>query len=355
MSAAEMELHTTTTNDHATHVTVTPPNSSGTTFPSWDELEALISETNHDNLTNEIANALGGIDQILMEYIRITREYEKEELLSGPKMQEIATILSTASTPPSETIFDKLYKRAKLTDNTFQFSSSDTMLHAIFGDRQLADRVIAALFSKYSTPIVSTAWIFWFLCTFLGMGSSHQYFFVGVAFIMQAFLLLFFLSAILSCNIPCLLLILTTFDFWVKIGYSITVAVVSGILFRRWGLPGMWITVMDIAVTVNVLVIIYPSLIEGLHGNWKATFMLGLLLSLFYSLAAILATFNTTGVEEKYLELWFGFSIGLYDLSASCYRVLSLFLWKQTLMAAYTRGKWCICIYRSPYIKWTDE
>ena len=96
------------------------------------------------------------------------------------------------------------------------------------------------------------------------------------------------------------------------------------------------------------------SLIEGYHGNWKVTFIFGLITSLACSLAAILWTFNVIYSEEQELELWSGYYIGLNEWIASCWRVVALFLWKQTLMAAYTRGEWCICIYLSPYIKWVD-
>lgn len=30
-------------------------------------------------------------------------------------------------------------------------------------------------------------------------------------------------------------------------------------------------------------------------------------------------------------------------------------MWKQTLMAVYTRGEACMCIYLSPQIKWYDD
>lgn len=318
------------------------------TLPSINEFNTLISDMNHDHLTHEIVAALGGIDKILNEYIRITREYENEEILSGPEMQKIADIIS------AETIFDKLYDRAHLMNNTFHFSSSDTAWHSILADRKIADRIVSTLFSKCTVTIISFAVIGWILCIISGLMWIDDLAIAVVAFLLQAILLFFFVSAILSCNIPSLLLILTTFDFWMKVGYSATLTIIIFLESEEWKIDDVWLATIKISAVGNVLLVMNLSLIEGHHGNWKVSFIFGLVVSLAYSWAAFIATFDKS-TEIKYLELWFGFSIGLNGLQASCYRVLSLFLWKQTLMAAYTRGKCCICIYLSPYIKWIDR
>lgn len=140
--------------------------------------------------------------------------------------------------------------------------------------------------------------------------------------------------------------------------YSVTCAVIYSITLmrRRDGdYSELWLTVFIVAGTFVVLIIVTVSLIEGLHGNWKVSFIFGLIVSLAFSFVAFIRTVNLDNIPEQELELWFGLSINLNELQASCYRVLSLFLWKQTLMAAYTRGEWCICIYLSPHIKWIDQ
>ena len=61
-----------------------------------DEFTALLNRANHDENTMEIVSCLGGLHQILNEYIRITRNYEKEPLLNPQQMEQIAQIISTA-------------------------------------------------------------------------------------------------------------------------------------------------------------------------------------------------------------------------------------------------------------------
>ena len=340
MSKLEMELQT--------HIDQTAPSGAAQNeFISIDEFDAMLSNKNHDHITDEIVAALGGIDKMLIEYIRITREHENEELLSGPDMQKIANIVSTVPTAPTESMWDNLYKRAKLMDNTFHFSSSDTVWHSIIFDQQVADRIVAVTLSRYMWTFLGIAIVILFACCF------EMY--LGAALATLAIIVPFLVLMILSCNIPSLLLILCTFDFWMKVGYSIILAIASGIYMRGLNVwSAEWITALDLNFVLIVLLIVNVSLIEGYHGNWKVTFIFGLIVSLIFSWCAVLWTLNPYAFKEQQFELWSGYSIGLQEWMASCYRVLSLFLWKQTLMAAYTRGEWCICIYLTPYIKWVD-
>ena len=309
---------------------------------SIDEFDGLLSESNHDHLTEAIVAALGGIDKILNEYIRVTREHENEELLNGSEMQNIANIIAAAPTAPTESIYDRLYERAKFMDNTYHFNSCDTMWHWLLADQQIADRIVTVMFSKFTWTIIGIAYIIFTVFAAFPQSSAA----VAVMLMMQSIIVLFLALAIFSCNIPSLLLILTTFDFWIKVGYSLAAGITSCILFKR--------PVFYLGTVQSVLLIANIALIDGHHGKWKVAFIFGLLMSCWYSWFAVEFTFNISGYEEQELQM-FGMSINLNEWMGSCARVLSLFLWKQTLMAAYTRGKWCICIYISPYIKWIDE
>ena len=123
-------------------------------FITIDEFEAMLANKNHDHLTDKIVSALGGIDKMLIQYIRITREHENEPLLRGPEMQKIANIISTTPMAPTESMWDYLYKRAKLMDNTFHFTSSDTVWHSVFTDPHVADRIVAAMFSSFGVSVL---------------------------------------------------------------------------------------------------------------------------------------------------------------------------------------------------------
>ena len=346
MSKPEMELETYIDQSAGS-------DSAENAFITIDEFDAMLSNKNHDHLTNEIVASLGGIDKMLIEYIRITREHEKEQLLCGPDMQNIANIISTAPEAPTDSMWDYLYKRANLMDNTFHFCSSDTVWHSICADPHVADRIVAAMFSKYTRAFVGTAFLIYAVC-FVELTMWHfEGLYAGTALAMLAILVPYSVLMILCCNIPSLLLILCTFDFWVKVAYMILLGI-TGLIYLRgitvWSAVG--IAVWHVNSVFGVLFIINLSLIEGYHGSWKISFITGLVLSLTFSWRAVALTFNVIDSEEQELELWSGYFIGLDEYMAMCYRVLSLFSWRQTLMALYTRGSACICIYLSPYIKW---
>merc|ERR1711879_368262 len=136
-------------------------------------------------------------------------------------------------------------------------------------------------------------------------------------------------------------------------GYAIMASIARSIWNRNLGIYWMQTMIYEVNAVVVVLFMINISLIEGWNGSWKMSFGLGLIMAIIFSWGAF--DFTMGVYEEMYIELWSGVSIELIGFMASCYRVISLFLWKQTLMAVYTRGEWCICIYLSPQIKWHDD
>lgn len=98
------------------------------TSSAIEELVVLLTDVNHDKYTNEIVMSLGGIDAILIEYIRITQQYEAEELLDDVQIQQLSDILTTESKSrgatsliagqmeeivPSETLWDQIYSRIR--------------------------------------------------------------------------------------------------------------------------------------------------------------------------------------------------------------------------------------------------
>lgn len=216
---------------------------------------------------------------------------------------------------------------------------------------------MSALFSKCTMLTVGIAFLIWCACHSLAyiVPSDVSGFLVIPIFVIQSMFLLFFILLLFSGNIPSLLLILTTFDFWIKLGYSLGFYIAGFIVWARIGTDWWWVLVFGIDGVIMILLIVNLSLIEGFHGNWKYSFASGLLVSLISSTIAFLFTFDLVGFGDVQLELWPGSSFAMIPFIASCMRVVSLFLWKQTVMAAYTRGEWCICIYLSPYIKWSDE
>ena len=110
-----------------------------------NQFAALIGEGIHDDHTGDIVDALGGIDKVLLEYIRIAEQYEDEELLNAVQIQQITDIVNTEHVV---TFWDRIYSMANLRDDTFHLSRHDSLLHHICGSKNMVERVIYILFSK---------------------------------------------------------------------------------------------------------------------------------------------------------------------------------------------------------------
>lgn len=332
-----------------------------------NEFSDKLADANLDGHANEIVAALGGIHQILNEYIRISTEYETEELLKSVQMQHISDLISdnraenALNAVPNDhenninhTFWDKMYSMAKLKDDTFHLSRSGTLLHSIISTRygDYVDRLVAWPFSKYAlmTLVIVT---FPLIGLSLLMGDDSHWF-LSVWLIIQIIFILYLSLCILSCNKPIFYLVLSGFDFWVKIGYGIAAAICYIIYIRaeKTDSSSIQVVVVDVGAVSLVFVIVMVSLMEGYVVNWKLSFLLGLIMSLFISYQAIQLTLFSSDREDVDIRLSTNVTFGILEFLASAMRVLSLFFWKQTLMTAYTRGEWCICVYLTPQIKW---
>merc|ERR1712113_1368699 len=92
----------------------------------------------------------------------------------------------------------------------------------------------------------------------------------------------------------------------------------------------------DILGVLQIIVVIGCSLIEAFGTSWKISFAYGLLLSVLFSFLAVIFTLQFEDFAPDLYELEFsGLKFELVSYIAAAYRVLALFMWKQTLMAAY--------------------
>jgi len=308
----------------------------------------------------------------------ITRKYEDEELLNEEQMNQIATSVSSSSdmigalkgevfaTTTGETMsmWDKVYARAKLKDDVFHLSLKDTFLHSLCSDSKTADKIISILFSRYMIAAICLVGIPWLVMVIVGeQQNGHGIHSITWIFSLEILLLCsfyaFFILFILSCNIPAMLLIISGFDFWVKLCYVLSMSIAYSIYHHihidKSELNSMILE--DLILILDIMAVIVASLIEGFGASWKICFGMGLLMSCIFTWFALQFTLflEGFGYNEYYLELLPGMSFGLLSYIASALRVLSLFMWKQTLMAIYTRGGGCICVYISPQIKWQDD
>merc|ERR1712087_112909 len=88
--------------------------------------------------------------------------------------------------------------------------------------------------------------------------------------------IMYYTLLILSCNRPCFLLIMTGFDFWVKVYYALMLAVANSLYIRRNNAVRNYEIIMDLIGIVFLLMVVVASLMEGYGRSWKASFGFGL-------------------------------------------------------------------------------
>lgn len=338
------------------HVTQkTPSHLSADSLFSIDQFEALISNTDHDEHTLQIVDALGGIDKILNEYIRVTRVHDEEQLLDDMAMQQIASIISLNEEPLS--VYEKVYARAQLKGDTFHLSRSDTLLHSIGCNHCLVDKLMSFLLSKYVLICTWAAAAVWVpLVALYGAvhaGNRESLWLFLMQFILLCVYIIYWLLVILCCNVSVFQMVLLSFDFWIKVLYSVSLAVAEALYQRQFEYEPETQYIQYMYSVIRLCIVIAVSLIEGYRVSWGIKFGMALCMSAIYSYWALYYTLYHDG-EELSVLISSGVSVELLAWIGSAYRIVSLFLWKQALMAAYTRGEWCICIYLSPYLQWND-
>ena len=201
-----------------------------------DQFESILNDSNPKTQTMQIVESLGGIDSILREYIRISRNYDDENLLSETRMHQIAMCISDRDQGQSDTIgsliqtvddkdigeqsqtmWDKLYARAKLKDDTFHLSAKDTLLYSFIANEQTVERMMAFISSKIVIAVIFCIGVPWFMAQAFYPDIRQETWFFVLEMLWICFLVLFEIVFISCCNIPALLLIICGFDFWIKV------------------------------------------------------------------------------------------------------------------------------------------
>lgn len=334
---------------------------STTTF-GIDEFEDLIDSDHHRKCSDQIVDALGGVDEILREYIRITKEYAAEEsILNTQRMQKISDIIAASKLDHEQTvtIWDKIYAQAHLKNDVFYLSRSDTFWHHLLEDSISADNLIRLLFSKIVVTIVTILFTALALTAAL-RGNEHSDLFFAMQTLTITLVSLYFVMLILSCNVHVFKLVFLSFDLWVKLWYVISHGVCNAIYCRRLlALEQDYIypndvIFLDCASVFLTITVAMVALIEGYGTSWKLSFCVSFALAMCFSLNAVYMTLLRSEPESDF-ELFPGVSFELTSYMYSSFRVLSIFLWKQALMVMYAKGELCICIYLAPQIKWMDD
>lgn len=292
---------------------------------SYNSFSEILTDRNLAERTNEIVAALGGIDKILSEYMRITQKYEDEELLTAEQLKAIVnfaeitpiksqttldTLEQTVQGEHHPTIWDRIYDRAKLKEDVFHLDRSDTVLHSILSESKMVDHLIGFLFSKWTVFVLCVVTFPWI--AFVSMRPDlHEVTWYLILEITWICSVMFLMALMILCsNIPALLLVVSGFDFWVKLYYAIILGVTNIMYAQSLGYSLNRTLFVSVGALLTVVVVITVSLLEARGTCWKVSFGFGLWLALCFTWLAIECTLQW-GYEERNFQPWSGVSIGL--------------------------------------------
>ena len=352
----------------ATELTQKQSNHSTIDIETFSEYHcsSLINGSTNNKYSNEIIDSLGGIDNILKTYISITKTYhdqhdhEFNDLLTHDQINQIYKILSNDDNDNDDNDNDDNDNNKSGTLITYYFNQTDTFLHSICLNEEIANKIINLLFDKklfLVTAIIAIPYsiITAFFSESFGSESIHSIsgFFV-FEIIFQSIVIFYCILVILSCNRRTFKFVVKEFDFWVKIYYSIGALIANSIYIRCLDFDKNRIIWIDLSSVLITFIVFVFSLIEGYYVSWKVIFGFGLIMSIIFSLQAIRFTMFYDE-PEQYIKVFPGVKFGLLAYFSEAYRVLSIFLWKQTIMSAWTKGQKCISLYISPNIQWNKK
>ena len=302
----------------------------------------LMNGNNERNM-RKLVEILGGIDQILSDYLKP----DSNMILSNDQLQAIENIIESK---PSET---------NVADDkqsiVYTFNKSNTFLHSIFG-LQRGNKILNLIFNKLLWIIMALANVMAYIFSVMLEFDSFPILICIMLMLIGNVIVLIFI--LLSVNRNLFNRSIKHFVFWFKTLTVIQTLTITTIIELVYEKEELWSTGYGIVLTFcmrlfGILCVIIFSSIDGYAASRGFKFIFGLGMSLLYTKIAVYATFNAKLVPAE-IQISSALNISLRSIQASGYRVLSIFLWRQTILTMIKKDK-CVNIRHSPSIKWIES
>lgn len=286
---------------------------------------------NGQNLNRNMENIveiLGGIDTILQIHLHQT----ELPSLTNYQLQQLNNIIISAN------------NHNKISDvSILQISASNTLIHRIF-KWNTATTFINILLSKYLTGFIGFLWILWIIEWFLDAFTNNEFSQIYFIKVWDWISILFFVPYVMlvctSVNITIAKQIFLTFECWLKLLYYLRFWICSGLSIQQ-------AKIYSLGYIINAHVqhigffsfILMYNVIDGLQISFRHKALVLTLGATYATLHAFHLTFQLNADQPFYHEQIsiFGreYDIDLEEFMAASYRVLAIFMWKQTIYSMY--------------------
>ena len=144
---------------------------------------------------------------------------------------------------------------------------------------------------------------------------------------------------------------LYVFEFWFKICYGLISAIAALLAWSRIENPSQSLGIQCLSELTKVSGIALFSIIHGLQWLTASKFMVGVMVSVYFSVLAVNCLYYTKDTVATTIVITDGVSIGLIRFVGGINKTLAIFLWKQTLCSLLRKEK-ATLIKHTPRIEW---
>eukprot|EP01084_Bolivina_argentea_P295835 509453_1 len=318
--------------------------------------QRLSNGINNEDNSLLIMNILGGIDNILTNYLtdKNNLNITNNTLLQINQMLITPQKYKNANTSKTSTKITAT-KHNEQTDNSFfyTFNINNTFLHHVFGNEK-AEKILNVIHSKITQYIISLSVIIWIILIIIGEGLiSAIYFIICWSFLTIPYMLFW----ILSSNRHAFYLIIKSFEFWLRVVYGAILAILIGIYYQHnvstVNIIIYWIYNIIAMITI-ILTTIYISIFDAVKITKTYKIAISVICSGVMVFTSIYWQFL---LSEKYDYIVYipvtNGSLSFYSMISSAARILGIFFCKQAVLAIIRNEK-AVTIKHTPIIKWNN-
>ena len=303
---------------------------------------------NNENISIELLQHLGGIDNILSYYLSNDKDLNQDQIqkiyqsLSSNNIGSENTNKNTITTSKSHDMIE-----GDIITNIFD--PIDTYLNHIFG-LNIGPKIQQIIYNKLLMTIHAILLMYTIISIFFVDKTQLN----GIIFcILDLWFIINLLILIMTVNKIAFELINKSFEFWFKILYAILGSIAT--LYSRYFTENLsWFFVSMMTSLAEIFAVTLFSMIDGLQWSLKSKTIIGILFTIYYIIWAILDELYLPTARSVVIPISNDIAIEMASIAASAYRVLAIFICKQTIKSMLRKDRATIINY-SPFIKWISR
>eukprot|EP01084_Bolivina_argentea_P096724 173873_1 len=307
----------------------------------------LLNGKSNNHNRNEIIESLGGIDTILSDYLNP----ENKMSLTENQLQSLHQILTSdykTNQPNQE-------EENSVTNISIRLNKVDTVIHSIF-NFDTACNMVTYIYNKLLLTIImiiNFIWVFLLIYEYIHYKSWSVSYYILKVFCMTINTI-YGIFIVLTVNQKALIISIKSFEFWFKMILALQVSILHVFLKYHQHTPSLEMTAYVMEKLTLTLLIITFATIDGYQASLRLKIFAGIGISLGMAAISLYLTFIVKQNDNSIVYITSNIHVSissLFGMFVSGFRLLAIFLWKQTMLSMLRPGK-CVNLRYSPRLQW---